>query len=55
MLGLFGDVLLRTPIIRSIKQSYPNSRITVLVDPIGKDILANNPFIDNIIVIERKK
>lgn len=55
MLGLFGDVLLRTPIIRSIKQSYPNSRITVLVDPIGKNILLNNPFIDDIIVAERNK
>lgn len=55
MLGLFGDVLLRTPIIRSIKQNYPNSNITVIVDKIGYDLLYNNPNISNIIIMNRNK
>lgn len=55
MLGLFGDILLRTPIVRSIKQKYPNSTITVIVDKIGYDILYNNPNISNIIIINRNK
>ena len=55
MLGLFGDILLRTPILRSIKKNYPNSNITVIVDKIGYDILYNNPNINNIIIIDRNK
>jgi ADP-heptose:LPS heptosyltransferase len=55
MLGLFGDVLLRTPILRSIKQKYPNSNITVIVDKIGYDILYNNPNVNNIIIMNRNK
>lgn len=55
MLGLFGDVLLRTPILRSIKNKYPNSVITVVVDKIGYDILYNNPNIDYLIILNRAK
>lgn len=55
MLGLLGDVLMRTPIIKEIKKIYPNSKISVIVDPIGKEVLINNPDIDEIIVISRKK
>ncbi|CAD7286475.1 glycosyltransferase family 9 protein [Campylobacter suis] len=55
MLGLFGDVLFRTPILRSIKKKYPNANITVIVDKIGYDVLYNNPNINHIIVMNRKK
>lgn len=55
MLGLFGDVLMRTPILRSIKKEYPESNITVIVDPIGKELVENNPNVDHIVVMNRNK
>lgn len=55
MLGLFGDVLARTPILQSLKERYPNSAITAIADPIGKEILENNPYVDEIFSINRKR
>ena len=55
MLGLFGDVLARTPIIEALKYKFPNSKITAVADKIGYEILKNNPFIDEIITMNRKK
>ena len=55
MLGLFGDVLARTPILQSLKERYPNSTITAIADPIGKEILENNPYVDEIFSINRKR
>ncbi|NLK66694.1 MAG: glycosyltransferase family 9 protein [Campylobacteraceae bacterium] len=54
-LGLFGDVIARTPVIRALKEKYPNSKITVVVDKIGYEILKNNPYIHEIITMDRKK
>lgn len=55
MLGLFGDVLFRTPILRSIKKKFPNSEITVIVDKIGYYVLYNNPNVNNLTIINRNK
>ena len=55
MLGLLGDVLMRTPLIREFKKLYPNAKIIVIVDPIGKEVLQNNPDIYEIIVLNRSK
>lgn len=55
MLGLLGDVIMRTPIVREIKKIYPHSNITVIADPIGKEVLKNDPDIDEILVMNRKK
>lgn len=45
-----GDVLLLTPSINSIKRKNPNARIDVLVRPLAKDVLKNNPDISNILI-----
>ncbi|MGJ0343719.1 glycosyltransferase family 9 protein [Aliarcobacter cryaerophilus] len=55
MLGLLGDVLMRTPLIKEFKNLYPNAKIIVIVDPIGYDVLKNNPDIYEIIVLNRSK
>ena len=55
MFGLLGDVILRTPVLRALHDIYPDARITVIVDPIGKEVLAYNHYVNNIIVIDRKK
>lgn len=55
MLGLLGDVLMRTPIVSAIKKIYPNARLDIISDRIGKEVLKNNPYVNIIFVIDRKK
>ena len=53
--GLLGDVLMRTPVIRELRKLYPKAEITCIVDPIGKEILSLNSDIDKLKVINRSK
>lgn len=45
-----GDLIAITPVIRAIKQKYPQSFIAVVVGKKIAQILENNPYIDEIIV-----
>lgn len=45
-----GDVILATPLLRELRKSFPNSFIAVMVRPYVKDVLLNNPNIDEIII-----
>ena len=47
--GHIGDTIMSTSIFREIKKVYPESKITVLISNISKQILEKNPYIDNII------
>lgn len=53
--GLMGDVLMRTPVLHAFRQMFPASRIVAIVDPIGKEVLKNNPDVDEIIIFDRKR
>ena len=48
-----GDVLLTVPAIRALKETFPDSGISVLVNSGTKDVLAGNPVIDELIVFDR--
>ncbi len=48
-----GDVLLTVPAIRALKETFPDSGISVLVNSGTKDVLAGNPIIDELIVFDR--
>ena len=54
-LGLKGDLLLRTPIIETIKIKFPKVKITVVVDEGNQDIMENNPDIHNVLTVNRNK
>ena len=49
-----GDVVLSTPVYASIKKSFPNIRLTVLIKKGQKEILQSNPHIDRVIVFDPK-
>ncbi|MBS4033569.1 MAG: glycosyltransferase family 9 protein [Ignavibacterium sp.] len=49
-----GDVVLSTPIPREVKKKYPNSFIALLVRKQTKDIYTNNPYVDEIIILNEK-
>jgi len=54
-LDRIGDVILSTPAIRSIKETFPASRITVMVRPHARDIVVGSPFIDGVILYDKDK
>ena len=49
-----GDVLLTTPLIRSLRRAWTQANITVLVFAGTEGILQNNPDIDGIITVSRR-
>ncbi|QER42694.1 glycosyltransferase family 9 protein [Thermodesulfobacterium sp. TA1] len=49
-----GDFICSTHLFREIKKTYPNSRLTVMVNPIVKEIAELNPYIDEVIPISSK-
>jgi heptosyltransferase-2 len=51
-LSSLGDILLSTPVIRALKQKYPNSEIDFIVKEQYKDAVKFNPNISNIIVYD---
>lgn len=54
--GRFGDILLSTPVIRLLKEIWPNSLVTYLTHPKRYEILLNNDsFIHKVGFITSKK
>lgn len=48
-----GDVLLTTPVFKALKENFPKSHISALVNKGTEAVLENNPFIDEIIPFDR--
>lgn len=53
-LSAIGDVTMATPFPRGLKMLYPEARIDWLVEPLSADVLRGNPFINEVIVWERR-
>ena len=49
-----GDLLLTTPVIRSLRRAWPNSQIDVLVFNGTAGIIAGNPDIDHILTMPQR-
>lgn len=50
-----GDLICSTPVFREIKKKYPDSFLSVLIIPRAKGVIVNNPYIDEIILLDREK
>ncbi len=44
------DVLRTTPILEALKEKYPDSKIIFLTDFKAKELVENNPYIDNLLI-----
>jgi len=53
-LDRIGDMVITTPIFRALKEKWPDVQVTVLTNPVNKNIVINNPFIDCILVYDRE-
>ena len=49
-----GDVVLTTSAIALLKKAYPKARITMLVKPVVRQAVENNPVIDEVLLFEYK-
>jgi lipopolysaccharide heptosyltransferase II len=53
-LSSLGDILLTTPLIRTLKNSNPDTEIHFLLREEYRDVMINNPYISNLITIKRE-
>ena len=49
-----GDVVLTTSALVLIKKNFPETRITMLVKPVVKDAIIDNPVVDDVIILDYK-
>ena len=49
-----GDVLMITPVLRALRETFPEARITVVVNSGTEEMLAHNPHIDEVLIHRRK-
>ncbi len=49
-----GDVLLSTPVLRAVREAYPDSYIAVMTRPYTKDCVEGNPYIDEVIIYDKR-
>ncbi len=48
-----GDVLLSTPLVRALKAGLPGTKISYLAEKASLEVLKNNPYLDELITLER--
>ncbi|SJZ92915.1 heptosyltransferase-2 [Cetobacterium ceti] len=52
--AFIGDIVLSTPMIKALKEKYPQSEITYVTTPAGASILRNNPYLSEIIAYDKR-
>lgn len=52
--AFIGDIVLSTPLLKRIKEVYPEAKITYVTTPVGATILRNNPNITEIIEYDKR-
>ena len=47
-----GDLVLTTPVFKTIKKTFTNASVSIVVNSYTKDIVKENPHLDNIFVYD---
>lgn len=53
--AFIGDVILCTPLVKALRELFPHSFISFLLIPETKNILENNPHLNEILVYDKRK
>ena len=54
-LSAIGDVIHALPVSYAIKETFPEARLAWAVEPPARELLEDNPYIDEILLFEKKK
>ena len=54
-LSSIGDIILTTPLLRSIKKTYPNASITYITKKQYAGLLADSPYINQLIAFDKSE
>jgi lipopolysaccharide heptosyltransferase II len=52
-LSSIGDIILTTPLLRSLKTTWPEAHITFLIKKQFEELLASSPYIDELITFDK--
>jgi heptosyltransferase-2 len=52
--AFLGDVILVTPLVKAVKKVFPDCFLSFLLIPQAKEVLAHNPYVDEVIVYDKK-
>lgn len=50
-----GDLLLSTPVIKAVRDKYPQAYIAMSVSPYAKDVVEGSPYLDDVIVYDKDR
>ncbi len=53
-LGAMGDIIHALPAVASLKRGYPDARLTWVLEPRWAPLLAENPFVDRVVLLRRE-
>ncbi len=53
--AFIGDVILSTPLVKFLRKTLPNSFISFLLIPETKNVLENNPHLNEVLVYDKRK
>src|SRR2546427_8458077 len=48
-----GDVLLATPVLSRLRESFPKAHLAILVNPGTDEVVRDHPALDEVLVLER--
>ncbi|MCM8782737.1 MAG: lipopolysaccharide heptosyltransferase II, partial [Candidatus Omnitrophica bacterium] len=50
-----GDVVLSTPVIKTLRENFPSSFIAMMLSHYTKELVEGNPYLDEVIVYDKEK
>lgn len=53
--AFLGDVILTTPLVKATRKLFPEAQLSFLLIPQTKGVFSNNPYLDDIIVYDKKR
>ena len=54
-LSNLGDIILTTPVISTLRHSFPDAHLSVVIGPKGRDLFQGSRTIDKVIIYDKKK
>lgn len=53
-LDRIGDVVLSTPVIKAVRDAYPDAHIAMMVRPYAREIVDGNPYLNEVILYDKE-